>query len=161
MAPKAKYPDARASTTRRTRAVLGGLAGSLAALAVAPGLVGTASAAPAIPDAGQPGAPQSGTAAPGAGLPALPTLPPVPSLPGAGALGADPVGSVVGGVLSSTALLGTDAAVTPDDPTPAPQGPEYGAKPETVIAGLPVEGLLNSVEGVTAIVPGSGPKDYA
>jgi hypothetical protein len=156
---------------RRRRAVLGGLAGSLAALAVAPGLAGTASAATtdapqttadaAQPGAAQPGAAQSGAAQSGLGLPQLPELPKVPTLPGAEALGPDPVTSVVGGALSSSALLGSDGATTPDDPTPAPTGAQYGAKPETVIGGVPVEGTLNSVEGASAILPGSGPKDYA
>jgi hypothetical protein len=56
---------------------------------------------------------------------------------------------------------GQSDLTTPDDPTPAPTGAQYGAKPETVLGGVPVEGTLNSVEGATAIVPGSGPKDYA
>lgn len=151
---------------RRTRAVLGGLAGSLAALAVAPGLAGTASAATTdapqtTTDAAQPGAAQSGAGQSGLGLPQVPELPKVPTLPGAEALGPDPVASVVGGALSSSALLGSDAATTPDDPTPAPTGAQYGAKPETVLDGVPVEGTLNSVEGASAILPGSGPKDYA
>ncbi|NMO91439.1 hypothetical protein [Actinomycetospora sp. TBRC 11914] len=171
---------------RRTRAVLGGLAGSLAALAVLPGLAGAAfadtpstgatrsDAAPqdAAPQngaaqsygAGQSSgaAPSDGAAQPGLGLPTLPTLPKVPGLPTAALLGgSDPVAEGVGGALSASSLLGTDGAPSADDPTPAPQGAQYGAKPETVVGGVPVEGLLNSVAGAQAIVPGSGPKDYA
>lgn len=150
--------------TRRARLVLGGMAGSLAALAVAPGLAGTASAATTTPDAAQPaqpGAAESGAGQSDLGLPQLPDIPKVTSLPGAEALGPDPVGTVVGGALSSSSLLGSDAAPSPSDPSPAPQGPQYGAKPETVIDGVPVEGTLNAVTGASAIVPGSGPKDYA
>ncbi|MCD2197993.1 hypothetical protein LQ327_31945 [Actinomycetospora endophytica] len=155
---------------RRARAVLGGLAGSIAALAVAPGLASAATVDTPASGAAQPGAAQPGAAQPGAaqsggrsglGLPQLPEIPKVQALPGAGALGADPVTSVVGTALSSSALLGSDGATTPDDPTPAPTGPQYGAKPETVLGGVPVEGTLNAVTGADAIVPGSGPKDYA
>ncbi|HEY2222077.1 hypothetical protein [Actinomycetospora sp.] len=146
--------------------MLGGLAGSLAVLTAGPGLAGTAFADATSPDATAPGAAQSGAAPSsaaqsGLGLPALPALPPVQGLPTAGVLGPDPAASVVGGALSSSSLLDSDSATTPDDPTPAPEGARYGAKPDTVIGGVPVEGTLNSVEGANAIIPGSGPKDYA
>ncbi|MCD2186771.1 hypothetical protein [Actinomycetospora soli] len=121
-------------TPAARRVALGGLA-ALAALAATPGLATAAE------------------------LPTLPTTLPTDGVTEGAGLGPDPLTAVVGGGLSS--IPGSDSATTPDDPTPVPVGAQYGAKPETVLLGVPLNGLLNSVQRSTAIIPGSGPGDYA